>query len=328
MDYMTDQKEQKFIVYTDPKGSISVQALVRRETIWLTQAKIAELFDVQQPAVAKHLKNIFESGELKENSVHSILEYTANDNKTYKTKFYNLDAIISVGYRVNSKRATHFRRWATTVLRSYILDGYAINKNKIGENYQQFIKAVDQVKKLLPKDSLSNADTSSILELIASFADTWLSLDAYDKSELPQAGATKKQVLFTADDLVKALADLKKQLIAKGEATGLFGTERQSDTLKGIVGNVFQSFGGHAIYETVEAKAAHLLYFIVKDHPFTDGNKRSGAFSFIWFLRRAKLLDTTRITPQALTALTLLVAESNPKDKDRLVGLILLLLKK
>jgi prophage maintenance system killer protein len=160
------------------------------------------------------------------------------------------------------------------------------------------------------------------------FASTWLSLDAYDKSRLPHTGITKKQVTITAEELTEALKKLKQELIRKGEASELFATDRGKDSIAGIVGSIFQTFGGGDMYPTVEEKAAHLLYFMVKNHPFTDGNKRSGAFAFVWFLHKMGLLQKDKMTPEALTALTLLVAESNPKDKDKMIGLILQLLKK
>ncbi|MEK7545068.1 MAG: Fic family protein [Patescibacteria group bacterium] len=162
--------------------------------------------------------------------------------------------------------------------------------------------------------------------LIKMFASTWLSLDAYDKIKLPTAGATKKQVEFTAEELKEALQKLKHELMERGETTDLFGSERGGQSVAGIVGNIFQTFGGNDVYPTVEEKAAHLLYFMVKNHPYVDGNKRSGAFAFIWFLKQAGILNPARLTAEALTAITLFVAESNPKDKDKMVGLILLLL--
>ena len=166
-----------------------------------------------------------------------------------------------------------------------------------------------------------------MIELIKLFATTWISLEAFDKSALPTSGASKKKVQITADELVNALIQLKDDLVGKGEASNLFGREREQGFVNGIVANVFQSFGGKDLYATVEEKAAHLLYFMVKNHPFTDGNKRSGAFSFVWFLQKAGLLNKQQMTPIALATLTLLVAESDPKQKDSIIGLILLLLK-
>ena len=164
------------------------------------------------------------------------------------------------------------------------------------------------------------------MELVQAFADTWFSLDAYDRDALVSEGATQQEVIITAEELKNVLLEFRDALIQKGEASDLFGRERQQGSVESIVGNVFQSFGGKNVYESVEEKAAHLLYFVVKNHPFSDGNKRSGAFSFVWFLKKAKILNTNRITPEALTALTLLVAESDPKDKEQIVGLVVMLI--
>jgi len=263
---------------------------------------------------------------LKRNSAVAFFATTATDGKTYKVEYFNVDLILSVGYRVNSKQATLFRKWATEVLRRHIIEGYTINKKVIAGNYGAFLKAVDGVKQLLPESG--NVDAGSALELVRMFAATWFSLDAYDKSNFPISGAARKQVVFTAHELTEALSELRAELIAKEIATDIFGAERSVGSISGIVGNVFQSFGGKDVYATMEEKAAHLLYFIVKNHPFLDGNKRSGAFAFVWFLKRAKLLDAAQLTPEALTALTLLVAESKSSDKGKIIGLVLLLLRK
>lgn len=314
------------IIYQSKSGALELKTDKDHETIWLTQDQMASLFDVQKSAISKHLKNIFDSEELREKSTVSILETVAKNNKTYKIKHFNLDAVLSVGYRINSKKATHFRQWATKTLKEHIQKGYTINRHRIKSNYEDFLKAVSDVESLLPSGSV--VDHDSVLELITLFADTWFSLDAYDRDILTIEGATKKKAALTADKLAHALTELKHMLIAKGEATDLFGTERTKDSVAGIVGNVMQSFGGEDLYSTIEEKAAHLLYFIIKNHPFVDGNKRSGAYAFVWFLRQAKILDVTRITPPALTALTLLIAESSPKDKDKIVGLVCTVLKK
>ncbi len=317
------------IIYQGKSGAIEIQIDSKKETLLLTQTEVARIFDVQKAAISKHVHNIFKTKELEKKATVSILE-TVQDEAGRKIKrkieYYNLDLILSIGYRVNSKKATKFRQWATSILHKYLLDGYLINKSRIAENYEIFLKAVDQVKSLLPKNS--NIDTESILELVKAFADTWLSFDAYDKSELPTSGATKKEVKFTTKELIDSLQEFRKDLISKKIATELFGTERKSEALSSIVGNIFQSFDGKDLYPTVEEKAIHLLYFIVKDHPYVDGNKRSGAFAFVWFLRRAGILDTSRVSPTALTAITLLVAESHPKEKEKMIGFILLLLKK
>ena len=187
------------------------------------------------------------------------------------------------------------------------------------------MKAVSDVKALLPADDKVKAQDA--LELINAFASTWFSLSAYDTDKLPTNGATKKQAYFTAEELIQVLQELKTKLIAKKQATDIFGQSRNKDVVSGIVGNVLQSFAKKDLYPTAESKAAHLLYFMVKNHPFVDGNKRSGAFAFVWFLRKANILRAS-LTPEALTALTLLIAESNPKDKEKMIGLVLLLLRK
>lgn len=321
VDHLTDT-----IIYQSKSGALELKTDEINETIWLTQDQMVSLFDVQKAAISKHLKNIFDSEELYEKSAVSILETTAKDNKVYKIKHFNLDAVLSVGYRVNSKKATHFRQWATKTLKEHIQKGYTINRHRIKSNYDDFLKAVSDVKSLLPAGSA--VDHDSVLELITLFADTWFSLDAYDRDTLTTEGATKKKVALTADKLSRALAELKRNLMTKGEATNLFGRERTPDSVAGIVGNVVQSFGGEELYPSIEEKAAHLLYFIIKNHPFTDGNKRSGAYAFVWFLKQAKILDITRMTPPALTALTLLIAESSPKDKDKIIGLVCTVLRK
>ena len=229
-----------------------------------------------------------------------------------------------MGYRTNSRRAIEFRQWATRILRTHITEGYTINRTRIGKNYDAFLRAVEDVRALLPAGM--KTDTGSILELVRLFADTWMSLDAYDREELDLRKPTKKKVTLTARELGESVAVLKQELLKKKEASELFATERGSNNLEGIVGNVMQALGGKDVYPSVEAKAAHLLYFIVKNHPFVDGNKRVGAYAFVWFLSRTRMLDVKRLTPAALTAITLLIAESHPRDKDKLVQLVMLLI--
>ena len=322
------EKEKRIIIYQTKSGSIELRADVGKETIWATQAEMAAIFGVNSQAVTKHLKNIYKEKELLKKATCSISEQVRIEGGRRvkrSVEIYNLDAIISVGYRIGSKMGTKFRRWATKTLHSHIVDGYTINKKRLAKNYTAFLKAVEQVRSLLPSGGTVGA--TDALELIKMFANTWFSLDAYDRESLPKTGVTKKRFQLTAGELNEAISDLKIRLIKNDQATDLFGTTRDRNGVDGILGNIFQSFGGKDLYPTIEEKAAHLLYFIVKNHPFVDGNKRSGAFAFVWFLKKASLLNPIRITPEALTALTLLVAESNPKDKDRMVGLILLVLK-
>ena len=321
------KKEHTIIIYQGKTGAIELRADMLAETFWATQAQIAQIFDTTPQNITLHIKNIFKENELSQDSTcKESLQVQKEGGRTVqrKQKFYNLDAVISVGYRINSVAGTKFRQWATRTLHSHIVDGYTINKKRLARNYDAFLKVVEQVKALLPSGGA--VDAVNAMELVKMFANTWLSLDAYDKSKLPKTGATKRQVEFTAEELKEALQKLKHELIAKSEATNIFGSERGGQSVAGIIGNIFQTFDGKDLYPTVEEKAAHILYFMVKNHPYADGNKRSGAFAFVWFLKQAGILNPARLTSEALTALTLFVAESNPKDKDKMVGLVLLLL--
>ena len=229
-----------------------------------------------------------------------------------------------MGYRVNSKHATQFRIWATKVLQQHLLDGYTINKKRIIKNYDAFMHTVDDIQKLLPGHII--LDPKLMLELVKEFASTWVVLDAYDKDSFNTNGFTTKTVKFSGKELTTAINGFRDELMKKDEASELFAQEKKLGSIEGIVGNIMQSFSGKPVYPTVEEKAAHLLYFIVKNHVFTDGNKRVGAFAFVWFLRRVKIKGTRNINPSALTALTLLIAESNPKKKDQMVALVTTLL--
>ncbi len=322
-------KNNQVIIYQAKNGAIELRGDNSRETFWATQAQIARLFDVTPQNVTLHLNNIYKDKELEMSTTcKESLQVQIEGKREIKrtVKFYNLDAIIAVGYRINSVLGTNFRIWATKTLRGYIINGFVINRKQISVHYSQFLEAVENIKQILP--GAGNIDQNSVLELISAFANTWLSLEAYDKDKMVSTGNTKKSVVITADKLKKALGDFKNELLKKGEATEIFGQEKHRDAVGSIVGNVMQSFGGKSLYATVEEKAAHLLYFLVKDHPFTDGNKRSGAFAFVWFLKKAGLLDSSKITPPALTAITLFIAESNPKQKDKMIKLVLQLLKK
>ena len=319
---MRDRKQKNLIIYQSKSGEIEFRGDFRQETIWGTQKQIAEVFNIDRSVVTKHINKILKDGEVDEKSNVQKM-HIANSDKP--VKFYSLDIILAVGYRANSARAIEFRKWATKVLKQHLIKGYTINKKRLSANYQKFMQALGDIKALLPAGDKFKAQDA--LELVNAFATTWFSLESYDKDKLPKNGVTKKQVLFAAEELQKALIELRQELISKKQAAEIFGQEISKGFVEGIVGNVFQSFNKKDVYLTVEGKAAHLLYFMVKNHPFVDGNKRSGAFAFIWFLRRAGILRAT-LTPEALTALTLLVAESNPKDKEKIVGLIVLLLKR
>jgi len=319
-------KKNNVVIYQAKSGAIELRGDFSKETIWANLDQIAEVFNRDKSVISRHIKNIFGEGELRKNSVVAFFATTAVDGKTYQVEYFNLDLILSVGYRVNSKNATLFRQWATKVLHQHIARGYTLNRAIIARNYESFMKSVADIQALLPGHM--TIDPTSALDLVKEFALTWMSLDAYDKEALPTKGTTRKSVHFTATQFLDEIIRLKEKLVARNEATDIFATERAVGNVEGIVGNVMQSFGGTSVYPTVEEKAAHLLYFMVKNHPFVDGNKRIGAFAFAWFLQKAGLLRRSQITPPALTALTLFIAESDPKNKDRMVRVILQLLKK
>ncbi len=232
-------KSTGVVIYQAKNGAIELKGDFSYETIWATLDQIAEVFGRDKSVISRHLKNIFNEGELVRSTVVAKNATTATDGKIYQVEHYNLDAVISVGYRVNSKMAIEFRQWATRTLRSYIVDGFAINKSRIAKNYTHFIDIVDDIKKLLPHGS--TIDPKDAVELISSFADTWLSLDAYDKGRLPKGKLTKKKVDITAEDITKDLAELRRVLIDKDEATEIFGHERSPGAVSGIIGNIMQS---------------------------------------------------------------------------------------
>ena len=315
------QKNTKsLVIYQAPNGQIQFRGDFQHDTIWATLDQIAQVFGRDKSVISRHLKNIFSDQELDRNSVVAKNATTASDGKTYQIEYYNLDVIISVGYRVNSKLATDFRKWATKTLREYIVKGYVINKKQIQKNHSEFLKTVESIQNLLPEHI--NLDPKSILELVKEFSSTWASLDAYDRESLKQIGSNKKSVSISSSELLESIAILKKDLIKKGEATEIFAQERTINSVEGIIGNVMQSFSGKPVYPTTEEKSAHLLYFMVKNHPFVDGNKRSGAWAFIWFLRKVSVKGYNNINPSTLTALTLLIAESKPEKKDQMIALV------
>lgn len=324
----TLKKKQQLAIYQAKDGSIELREDAARETVWANLDQIALLFGRDKSVISRHIKNIFREAELgRESTVafFATVQQEGDREVERNVEFFNLDVILSVGYRVNSKIATHFRKWATKTLKQHITKGYTLNKKVLERNKAEFLRAIEDIKALSAGNQ--KVSTDDILELIKAFSGTWFSLRSYDEAGLPQSGFTKKDVSLTADELYADVALFKRELAEKGEATELFAEERQLKSLEGIVGNVLQAVFGKDAYGTVEEKAAHLLYFVIKNHPFTDGNKRTGAFSFVWFLRRTGIDFSGMITPETLTTLTLLIAESKPSDKDRMIGLVLLLLR-
>ncbi|HBI17487.1 MAG TPA: death-on-curing protein [Candidatus Moranbacteria bacterium] len=324
---MKKKQQKNIIIYQAKSGAIELQGDFKHETFWVSQAEMARIFNVTSQNITLHLKSIFKEGELNEGSTckeYLQVQLEGKRKIRRKIKYYNLDAIISVGYRVNSKTATEFRQWATKTLREHIVKGYTINRKQIAKNYEDFMQTVASIQNLLPEHI--TLDPKMVLELIKEFASTWVTLDAYDKDNLKTVGATKKTIKLSGEELTNAITNLRSELMKKGEATELFAQEKRAGSIEGILGNVMQSFGGKPVYATAEEKAAHLLYFMVKNHPFSDGNKRSGAFAFIWFLRKTKIKGMRNINPSALTVLTLLIAESKPSSKNQMIALITTLL--
>ncbi|KKT18646.1 MAG: hypothetical protein UW04_C0062G0003 [Parcubacteria group bacterium GW2011_GWB1_43_8] len=320
-------KKGEIIIYKTSKNEVSLDVRLEEETVWLTQNQIALLFGTQRPAITKHLNNIFKTGELNKNSVSSILEHTASDGKIYKTQFYNLDAIISIGYKVNSKQATQFRIWATKTLKDHLLKGYTINEKRLLEAWEKFQELQTAISFLQEKSKkeLLSGQAGEILNLLSDYAKTLTILEQYDKGQLKESKGEKTKFVLKYDDCLKIIVELKKELVAKKEAGDLFGQERRG-SFEGIIGGLYQSFGGKELYPSIEDKASHLLYFIIKDHPFSDGNKRSAAFLFVYFLDKTNFLfkksGERKINDNALVALALLVAESDPKEKETMVKII------
>jgi death-on-curing family protein len=312
-----DSTSNNLVIFQSASGAIELRGDIQKETVWATQAQIAELFMKDQSVISRHIKSILNEDEFNSKSNMQKMHIANSDKPVI---MYSLDIILAVGYRTNSSKAVAFRQWANKILKDYLLQGYAINKKIIQKNYQQFTDAISNIQQLLP-DHIT-LDPAIILELVKEFSFTWQSLDAYDKDLLVTDGASKPLTKISTQDLYESITSLKNDLLEKDQATDIFAQERVVGSLDGIVGNVTQSFYGQTVYTTAEEQAAHLLYFIVKNHPFVDGNKRTAAWSFIWFLRKAKIKGYKNINPSALTAITLLIAESKPEKKDQMIALV------
>ncbi|MDI6765786.1 MAG: virulence protein RhuM/Fic/DOC family protein [Bacteroidota bacterium] len=327
---MTEQKGE-IIIYQTEDGKTGLDVRLKDQTVWLTQAQMAKLFGKGRSTVTEHILNVFKEKELKENSVCRNFRHTAQDGKTYDVQYYNLDVIISVGYRVKSKSGTQFRIWATKVLRDHLVKGYTLNEKRLQENKQRLKEleaAVELVEKAKSTIMLSASETAGLLTVITEYTRSWLLLHQYDTGTL----ATKElhrtvRYRITEREAKKAIDQLQKSLMQHKEASNLFGQEKERGVLKGILGSIEQTFGGTELYPSIEEKAANLLYFLIKDHPFIDGNKRIASLFFIWFLERNNLLSSDngdrKFNDNALVALTLLIAESNPKQKDIMIKLII-----
>ena len=309
-------------LFRSPDGAVELAVRLEGETLWLNQKQMATLFQTERSVITKHLRNIFASGELDKDSVCAIFAHTAEDGKTYRTQFYNLDAILSIGYRVNSKRGTQFRIWATQVLRQHILEGYTVNARRLDE----LQRAIRVVARVVDRRALKGDEAESLLRVVADYSRALDILDDYDHRRLPEPPHKRQHVRpLTLLEARRLIAGMRDQL----QAGELFGRERGGG-LDACLAGIFQTVGGEDAYPSLEEKAANLLYFIVKNHPFVDGNKRIGAALFLGFLEQNGALyhpdGSSRLSEEALVALTLLVAESDPKDKDILIRLIVALL--
>jgi len=313
------------VIYED--GNVSLELSLENKTIWLDTNDIASIFDVNRPAIVKHIGNIYKNFELDKKSTCSILEQVAKDGKKRKKNYYNLDMVISVGYRVNSKKATYFRKWATNVLNKYLIDGYAINKNKL---QKQKLNELNQTLKLI-EDSLqtniSINEAKGFAKIISNYAKSWALLQGYDEQSLEELTQTKEErFILDYEEAKEAIALFKDTLISKGEASELFGKEKAGE-FKGNLLNIYQTFGGVELLPSIEQKASNLLYYVIKGHPFNDGNKRIGAYLFILFLSKNKALykknGELKINDNALASLALLVATSKPEQKDIIIRLIM-----
>ncbi len=312
------------ILYQSEDGEQSLDVHLRDETVWLTQKQIAALFATERSVVTKHIGNVFRTGELDREAVCAKFAHTAEDGKTYRTTFYNLDVIIAVGYRVNAIRGTQFRIWATQVLKEHLVRGYTLHKQRLAEKgIEELKQALALAASTLENRELISEEGRAVLEVVTRYARTWQLLLQYDEERLsvPESRHTVR-VGLRIEDVRQAVAALKMELMARGEATDFFGQER-SDGLEGIIAGIDQTFGGHELYPDVESKAAHLLYFVIKDHPFIDGNKRIASFLFVLYLQQNGLQDGGGFNNRALVALALLIAASEPGHKDLLVRLVM-----
>jgi prophage maintenance system killer protein len=326
----------EILIYEGEGKSIDVRLDAAQETLWLTQKQMAEVFSTTPENILMHLRNIHQDHELDEAATTKdflVVQTEGSRQVKRKLKHSNLDAIISVGYRVNSKRAVQFRQWATERLKEHLVQGYTLNQQRLSQHQSQLTK-LEQTLSLFQENVIEQAnlpEAQGLVKVIADYAKTFVILNQFDSGRLPLADFDEDiRYQINCDEARAAIAILLKGLIGKGAATELVGNEKD-DSFAGVLGSVVQSFDGEYLYSSIEAQAAHLLYFIVKSHPFSDGNKRIGAFMFIWFLQRnqhhLKQSGELKINDNALAAIALLVAQSDPAQKDLMIHLIMNLIR-
>ncbi len=310
-------------IYQTPDGQTHVEVRFGQETVWLSQAQMVKLFGRDQSVISRHINNAVDEGEISEKSNMQKTHIASADRPV---TFYDLETVISVGYRIKSQQGVAFRRWATSRLKDYLLKGYTLNQKRLQQNADELHQALAVIQKTAASPELTIQSGRGLVDIVSRYTHTFLWLQQYDEGLLNEPRGENGGTLPTVAEARHALADLKVQLMQRGEATELFARER-GDGLEALLGNLVQTVFGEPAYPSVEGKAAHLLYFVVKNHPFADGNKRSGAFLFVDFLHRnGRLLDKNGhpvINDTGLAALTLLVAESDPKQKEILIRLIM-----
>ena len=321
---MTENLNDKIIIYQSEDGKTQLDVKLEHETVWLTQKQIAELFGTKRPAITKHLKNIYASEELTEESTCSILEHMGNDGRqSYNTKYYNLDAILSVGYRVNSKNATRFRQWANSVLKQYLVKGYAINENIRKHQIAELRQLIQVLGRAIQQQPAKTTDESNALfDVVVDYTYALDTLENYDYQRLHIAKTTKEEPFHATYENAMHEIDMLRQ---KFGGSVLFGNEKD-DSFKSSIGQIYQTFDGTELYPSVEEKAAMLLYLVTKNHSFSDGNKRIAATLFLWFMNNNAILyrpdGTKRIADNTLVALTLMIAESKTEEKDIMVKVV------
>ncbi|MFD2190599.1 RhuM family protein [Pistricoccus aurantiacus] len=326
---MSTDSQAPIVIYQDAGQTVEVRLDTERESVWLTQRQMGEVFATTPENVLMHLKNIYEYKELGEVATAKdflVVRMEGKRRVRRKLKHYNLDAIISVGYRVNSRRAVQFRQWATRVLREHLTQGWTLNRQRFEDNARELEAAMALIRQTAQSPALDTTSGRGLIDIVTRYAQTFLLLQRYDEGLLTEPSARPGGRLPSLDEARAALATLKAELITRGEASDLFARER-SDGLGALLGNLDQTIFGEPAYPSVEAKAAHLLYFVIKNHPFADGNKRSAAYLFVDFLyRNDRLLNDhgeAVMNDVGLAALTLLVAESDPANKDTMIRLIM-----
>lgn len=304
----------EIVIFTDGDVNIEVQINPEEETVWLTQKQMGELFGVKQATLSEHINNIIMSGELDETSIG----FSDKSTGGRRPKIYNLDMILSVGYRVNSKRGIAFRKWANNILKQYIMKGYAINEKRL----QALEKTVDIQSRMLA--GALDIEEKDVLRAVNEYTDALLLLDQYDHQELCKPAGNKPIYRITYEECVQMVGKMQDSF-----NTDVFGIEKENGKVAGIIAAVYQSAFGQDAYPSVEEKAANLLYFMIKDHPYADGCKRIAASLFLEFLDKNNVLfqnDTKRLSEGTLVAITLMIAESKPDEKDVMVKLVMNLL--